>query len=100
MGGPEDEVAEDDEPDVTEEEDADASPDVEENSDELMSAELMSQYERAIEMQGYPAIIAAVVDGDRSKVYSFGYLDSGVEPDGETLFRSEERRVGKECRSR
>ena len=35
----------------------------------------------------YPAMIVAVVDGDRSHVYAFGKLDSGKGPDADTLFQ-------------
>ena len=34
----------------------------------------------------YPALVVAVVDGDRSDVYSFGKLGNGKEPNAETLF--------------
>lgn len=35
---------------------------------------------------GYPALIIAVVDGDRSEVRAYGKLDGGKSPDGNTLF--------------
>jgi serine-type D-Ala-D-Ala carboxypeptidase/endopeptidase len=34
----------------------------------------------------YTALVVAVVDGDRSEVYSFGKLDNGKQPDSDTLF--------------
>ena len=34
----------------------------------------------------YPALVIAVVDGDRSGVYGFGKVDSGKAPDADTVF--------------
>jgi D-alanyl-D-alanine-carboxypeptidase/D-alanyl-D-alanine-endopeptidase len=34
----------------------------------------------------YPALVIAVVDGDRSAVYAFGKLDNGKAPDADTVF--------------
>ena len=34
----------------------------------------------------YPALVIAVVDGDRSDVYGFGKLDNGKVPDADTVF--------------
>ncbi len=34
----------------------------------------------------YPALVVAVVDGDRSDVYSFGKLDNGTQLNADTLF--------------
>ena len=34
----------------------------------------------------YPALVIAVVDGDRSGVYGFGKLDNGKVPDADTVF--------------
>jgi len=34
----------------------------------------------------YPAMVIAVVDGDRSAVYGFGKLDDGKQPDAATVF--------------
>lgn len=35
----------------------------------------------------YPAMVVAVVDGDRSHVYAFGKLDDGKAPDADTIFQ-------------
>ncbi|MGH8283671.1 MAG: serine hydrolase, partial [Gammaproteobacteria bacterium] len=35
----------------------------------------------------YPAIVVAVVDGDRSHVYTFGKLGNGKAPDADTMFQ-------------
>ncbi len=35
----------------------------------------------------YPAIVVAVVDGDRSDVYGFGILENGKAPDADTIFQ-------------
>jgi CubicO group peptidase (beta-lactamase class C family) len=35
----------------------------------------------------YPAMVVAVVDGDRSRVYGFGKLENGKAPDANTLFQ-------------
>jgi CubicO group peptidase (beta-lactamase class C family) len=40
-----------------------------------------------IEAGEYPAMVVAVVDGDRSHVYGFGKLPSGKAPDADTLFQ-------------
>jgi CubicO group peptidase (beta-lactamase class C family) len=34
----------------------------------------------------YPAVVIAVVDGDRSDIYGFGRLDNGELPDADTVF--------------
>jgi serine-type D-Ala-D-Ala carboxypeptidase/endopeptidase len=34
----------------------------------------------------YPALVIAMVDGDRSDVYAFGSLDNGKTPDADTVF--------------
>ena len=44
-------------------------------------------------------IVVGIVDEHGSSVISYGKLDNGTdqEANGDTVFRSEERRVGKEC---
>jgi len=79
---PGEDVSQEDESDA---DDADTIPDVEE-SEELLSDWTITQFERAIEERTHPAILVAVVDGERSQFYSFGTLDSGEAPDGQTLF--------------
>jgi D-alanyl-D-alanine-carboxypeptidase/D-alanyl-D-alanine-endopeptidase len=55
------------------------------------SSLLPARVERAIHERiaagEYPAMVVAVVDGDRSHVYAFGTLDDGKAPDANTIFQ-------------
>jgi CubicO group peptidase (beta-lactamase class C family) len=55
------------------------------------SALLPARVEQAITARiaagEYPAMVVAVVDGDRSHVYGFGKLPNGKAPDADTLFQ-------------
>src|SRR5690554_192966 len=78
-------ISQEDTSDAEDGDDADVSPDVQEPPAQILSAPVIAQFEQAIE-DGHPAIIVAVVDGEQSRVYGFGEVDSGDAPDGKTLF--------------
>jgi serine-type D-Ala-D-Ala carboxypeptidase/endopeptidase len=52
----------------------------------LLPARINDSIRDRIAAGEYPALVVAVVDGDRSDVYSFGKLDNGKQPDADTLF--------------
>ncbi|MGH8216803.1 MAG: serine hydrolase [Rhodanobacteraceae bacterium] len=53
----------------------------------LLSTRVQHAIEERIAAGEYPAMVIAVVDGDRSHVYAFGKLDDGKAPDADTVFQ-------------
>lgn len=52
----------------------------------LLPARVGDAVNQRIAAGEYPAMVIAVVDGDRSAVYGFGKLDDGKQPDASTVF--------------
>ncbi|HET6631207.1 MAG TPA: serine hydrolase [Rhodanobacteraceae bacterium] len=52
----------------------------------LLSPRVDKAIEARIAAGEYPALVVAVIDGERSHVYGFGTLANGAAPDGDTVF--------------
>lgn len=52
----------------------------------LLPARVADTLQQRIDAGEYPALVIAVVDGERSAVYTYGKLDNGVRLDGDTVF--------------
>ncbi|WP_162207413.1 serine hydrolase [Dyella japonica] len=51
-----------------------------------LPARVAQAVQQRIDVGEYPVVVIGVVDGDRSAVYTYGKLDGGRAPDGDTVF--------------
>lgn len=73
---------------VPEQESSEEAPESAEDSasQPLLSPSQEEYIQGLITHDGYPAIVLGIIDGDSVETFSFGTLDSGEEPDENTLF--------------